>query len=69
LVFAQQAEGVNDCRVFLIRGKRFTAQTKCSRLGEFHFDFADAKNWKLLIDAGKQEVIQLLLPDMTLRLQ
>src|SRR5439155_22901649 len=60
---------VNDCRVFLIRGKRVTAQAKCSRLGEFHFDFADGKNWKLLIDVGTQEIIQLLLPDMTLRLQ
>jgi len=64
-----EAQDVNDCRVFLIRGKRFTAQTKCSRLGEFHFDFADGKNRKLLIDVGTQEIIQLLLPDMTLRLQ
>ena len=64
-----EAQDVNDCRVFLIRGKRFTAQAKCSRLGEFHFDFADGKNWKLLINVGTQEIIQLLLPHMTLRLQ
>jgi len=64
-----EAQDVNDCRVFLIRGKRFTAQAKCSRLGEFHFDFADGKNWRLLINVGTQEIIQLLLPHMTLRLQ
>jgi hypothetical protein len=60
-----ESQSVNDCRVFLIRGKRFIAQTKCSHLGEFHFDFADGMNWKLLIDLGNREVIQLLLPDMT----
>jgi hypothetical protein len=64
-----EGQEVNDCRAFLVRGKRVTAQTKCSRLGEFHFDFADGKNWKLLIDVGRQEIIQLLLPEMTLRLQ
>jgi putative zinc finger protein len=60
-----ESQSVNDCRVFLIRGKRFIAQTKCSRLGEFHFDFADGMNCKLLIDLDNREVIQLLLPDMT----
>lgn len=60
-----EAHDVSDCRVFLIRGERFAAQAKCSRLGEFHFDFADGKNWKLLIQVGTRELFQLLLPDMT----
>ncbi len=63
-----EAQEVSDCRVFLIRGKRFRAQTKCNRLGEFHFNVVDGKNWKLLIDVGTQEIIQLWLPE-SLRLQ
>jgi putative zinc finger protein len=60
-----ESQSVNDCRVFLMRGKRFISQTKCSRLGEFHLDFADGMDWKLLIDLGEREVIQLLLPDIS----
>jgi len=64
-----EGQGVKDCRVFLVRGKRFVAQTKCSRLGEFHFECADSTNWRLLIDLGRQEVIQALLPDISMSLQ
>jgi hypothetical protein len=56
---------VDNCRVFLIRGRRFTAQMRCSRLGEFDFDLTDGRNWKLLIEAP--EIILLSLPDVISR--
>src|SRR5436190_20803934 len=58
---------VEDFRVLLLRGKRFTAQTKPSPLGEFNFELAEGKNWKLLFEIKGQEVIPLSLPDLTSR--
>jgi len=57
---------VKDFRVLLLRGKRITAQTNSSPLGEFRFELADAKNWKLLFEVEGQEVIPISLgTDMT----
>src|SRR6266516_7870208 len=46
---------VKDLRIFLFRGKRVRAQTNSSPLGEFRFELADAKNWKLLLETEGQE--------------
>src|SRR5437870_10985983 len=56
---------VKDFRVLLLRGKRITAQTNSSPLGEFRFELADAKNWKLLFEVEGQEVIPISLPELT----
>ena len=58
---------VKDFRVFLLRGKRIKGQTKSSRLGEFRFELADAKNWRLLFEVAGQEVIPISLPELTSR--
>ena len=56
---------VKDFRVLLLRGKRIAAQTNSSPLGEFRFELADAKNWKLLFEVEGQEVIPISLPELT----
>ena len=56
---------VKDFRVLLLRGKRITAQTNSSPLGEFRFELADAKNWKLLFEVEGREVIPISLPELT----
>jgi hypothetical protein len=58
---------VKDFRVLLLRGQRFTTQTNSNQLGEFRFELADAKNWKLLFEIEGQEVIPLSLPKLTSR--
>ena len=58
---------VKNFRVFLLRGKRITGQTNASPLGEFRFEFADAKNWRLLFEVAGQEVIPISLPELTSR--
>jgi len=58
---------VKDFRVLLLRGGRFTTQTNSNQLGEFRFELADAKNWKLLFEIEGQEVIPISLPELTSR--
>ena len=54
-----------DFRVFLSQGKRFTAQTKSSPLGEFRFEFDGGKNWKLFFKIEGRPVIPVILPELT----
>ena len=54
-----------DFRVFLSQGKRFTAQTKSNPLGEFRFEFAGGKNWKLFFKIEGRPVIPVSLPELT----
>ena len=54
-----------DFRVFLSRGKRFTAQTNSSPLGEFRFEFDGGKNWKLFFKIEGRPVIPVILPELT----
>ena len=58
---------VKDLRIFLFRGKRVRAQTNSSPLGEFRFELADAKNWKLFLETEGQGVIPISLPELTSR--
>ena len=58
---------VKDFRVFLLRGKRIRGQTNSSPLGEFRFELAEAKNWRLLFELDGQEVIPISLPELTSR--
>ena len=58
-------ERITGFRVSLLRGRRFMAQTTASELGEFHFELAEGKNWKLLLEIENEEAIQLSLPDLT----
>src|SRR5438046_10621509 len=58
-------ERVKDFRVFLSQGKRFTAQTKSSPLGEFRFEFDVGKNWKLFVKIEGVPVIQVILHELT----
>lgn len=60
-------DAVSHCRVVLVRGKRFTAQTNVSRVGEFHFELGDGKTWKLLFELEAQRIVTLSLPDMNSR--
>ena len=41
---------VQDFRVLLLRGKRYTAEAKSNTQGEFSFELVDGKNWKLLFE-------------------
>ena len=58
---------VKDFRVFLLRGKRIKEQASSSQLGEFRFELADAKNWKLLFELDGHEAIPISLPELTSR--
>jgi hypothetical protein len=58
-------ERITGFRVSLLRGRRFLAQTTASELGEFHFELAEGKNWKLVFEIENEEAIQLSLPDLT----
>src|SRR6266571_3526400 len=58
---------VKDFRVFLLRGKRVKRQTSSNQLGEFRFELADAKNWKLLFEVEGHEAIPISLPELTSR--
>jgi hypothetical protein len=61
---AKPDQPVPNSRVFLLKGRRFIAQTISSDLGEFNFQFAEGKNWKLAFEIGDQEATRISLPDL-----
>jgi hypothetical protein len=58
---------VTDFRVLLLHGQRFVAQTISNQLGEFHFELAAGKTWRLFFELEGQEGISIPLPDLTAR--
>jgi hypothetical protein len=58
---------VTDFRVLLLHGQRFVAQTMSNQLGEFHFELAAGKAWRLFFELEGQEGISIPLPDLTAR--
>jgi hypothetical protein len=57
-------EPLTDFRVFLIRGQRFEAQAHSSLMGEFHFEFPKANNWKLYFEIEGQDAVRISLPNL-----
>jgi hypothetical protein len=57
-----------DFRVFLFRGQRFEGQTRSTPMGEFHFEFPKASNWKLFFEIEGQAAVQISLPNLNPRL-
>ena len=53
--------------VFLMRRHSLAAQTTVSDVGEFQFEFAAGKDWKLLFEREDGEVIHLSLPGLLRR--
>src|SRR2546422_4339865 len=58
-------ERFKDFRVFLSQRKRLPAHTKSTPLGEFRFEFAGGKNWKLFFKIEGRPVIPVILPELT----
>ena len=65
---AEPDKPVPNLPVFLLQGRRFVAQAISSELGEFNFQFAEARNWKLAFETGNQEIARISLPDLVPRL-
>jgi Putative zinc-finger len=61
------AKTVTGFEVFLLRGQRLAAQTMISDEGEFQFQIAAGKNWKLLFEREDGQVIHLSLPSLLRR--
>jgi len=57
-------KSITGFEVFLLRAHRIAAQTRVSENGEFQFEIAAGKRWKLLFEREDGHTIHLSLPSL-----